>query len=351
MLAGVITGLRIENLRGVRAGELSGLSNLTILLGPNGSGKSALLDALLIGGSSSPGEAVGRAVKRRVAASTGARWLLWKSGAEGPATIGLDATDGGGRQFRIDPVDPADLKQSTWGEQFDFGLQVQVQGHGASWTVLFEYRGQRERSGLAYTVKGISPFGAARFVRMIDPAPGANQEHLARLFQRVKEAGQRAFAEDLLREVVPDCTGLDATIDDVDRPDVGVVYGGEVPRVLPVGLAGDGVYVLTRVALELANCPAGGVALLEEPEVHQYPRTLWRIAQAIIATVARGVQVILSTHSAELVRMLLDQAQPRDLLGRTAVFNLHLRGGQLVASRTDGATAIFAVDALGEDLR
>ena len=75
-----ITSVEIENLRGIRTAKLEGLAPLTVLTGPNGSGKSTVLDALDIGGSPNPAEAVRDAVERRELISGAARWLLWRGG-------------------------------------------------------------------------------------------------------------------------------------------------------------------------------------------------------------------------------------------------------------------------------
>src|SRR5437773_9919680 len=83
----VIQSVEINGLRGIREGKLTDLTPLVVLVGPNGSGKSTILDAILIGASPTPAEAVGQAVARREGLREGARWLLWKGGHEGPASV------------------------------------------------------------------------------------------------------------------------------------------------------------------------------------------------------------------------------------------------------------------------
>ncbi|MCH7878919.1 MAG: Hsp70 family protein [candidate division Zixibacteria bacterium] len=75
----MISSVEIKNFRGIREGKLEGLAPLTVLVGPNGSGKSTILDALLIGASPAPGDAIGRAVRRHQWTQDGARWLFWRA--------------------------------------------------------------------------------------------------------------------------------------------------------------------------------------------------------------------------------------------------------------------------------
>ena len=92
----MIRSIHIKGLRGIQAGKLADLPPLTILVGPNGSGKSTILDALLIGASSAPAEAIAQAVERRLDVRRGARWLLSRPSEE--ETRGVEvSTEAGNR--------------------------------------------------------------------------------------------------------------------------------------------------------------------------------------------------------------------------------------------------------------
>ncbi len=56
----MIRSVEIKGLRGILDGKLDDLTPLVVIVGPNGSGKSTILDALLIGASPVPGDAIGR---------------------------------------------------------------------------------------------------------------------------------------------------------------------------------------------------------------------------------------------------------------------------------------------------
>lgn len=120
---------------------------------------------------------------------------------------------------------------------------------------------------------------------------------------------------------------------------------------MPAGVEGEGVLAFLRLALELAG-PSEGLVLLEEPETFQHPASLVRSARAMVAAVRRGMQLVLTTHSLELVDRLLDEAQARGLpTGQLALFNLRLDAGTLLSSRFDGESVLDGRRILDQDLR
>jgi AAA15 family ATPase/GTPase len=104
-----------------------------------------------------------------------------------------------------------------------------------------------------------------------------------------------------------------------------------------------------QLALETAVAPEG-LVLVEEPEVYQHPRAIWANARGLLANVRRGVQIVLTTHSLELIDALLAEATPEDL-EKMALFNLRLDDGALMAARRDGDDITFARRELENDLR
>ena len=78
---------------------------------------------------------------------------------------------------------------------------------------------------------------------------------------------------------------------------------------IPIGVAGDGVQALVQLATEFAALPGGSV-LVEEPEVYQHPAALRLTARVLLATMRRGVQIILTTHSP----FLLDHVYPDEII-------------------------------------
>ena len=117
---------------------------------------------------------------------------------------------------------------------------------------------------------------------------------------------------------------------------------------VPVAIAGDGIQTLVQVTLAVARGP-GSTVLLEEPEATQHPRSLDQSARAIVAAVKRGVQVILSTHSLDLIDMLRQHLG--EDLPKLGVHHLACPGGELSVVRYSGAEVALARDVIGEDLR
>ena len=107
--------------------------------------------------------------------------------------------------------------------------------------------------------------------------------------------------------------------------------------------------LLLQQCLELA-APEGGVVLLEEPEVHMHPGAIRQIARAVLAAVERKVQVVLTTHSLELIDSLLSETKTEDL-DKLSFYRLQLREGTLKSSRLSGGEASVARDQIQDDLR
>jgi predicted ATPase len=166
------------------------------------------------------------------------------------------------------------------------------------------------------------------------------------LYTEVVRQGRRKVAVSIISEVVPGLVGLEILTED-NEPIIYLVFD---EYAVPAAVAGEGVQALIRASLELAASP-GGTVLLEEPEVHQHPRAIWQTARAIWAAVNRDVQVILSTHSLELIDALLSVVPDAADLEKMAVFRLLLEDGQLKSSRLTGTQAAEARSTIDEDLR
>ena len=185
-------------------------------------------------------------------------------------------------------------------------------------------------------------------MRLIDATAGSNHAPLPLVYSDARSLDRVAIPEEALRTIVPGFRGLLVLSDPDNIASLHMDIGG---RTIPVSLAGEGIVVLVRTMLELAACGDGGTALLEEPEAHQHPRTLRLMAQGICESVKRGVQVVLTTHSLELIDNLLHFAGEADILDRTAVHLLRLRDNILSATRVDGGAARFQVLEMESDLR
>ncbi|MHB2019147.1 MAG: AAA family ATPase [Candidatus Xenobia bacterium] len=182
-------------------------------------------------------------------------------------------------------------------------------------------------------------------VRIVE-APGANLEApLDQLYSEAVTLGRRREAKQILKSVVPALDDLEI-LTEAGSPILHVVFNDHS---VPIALAGEGIYALTRLTLELATRRCG-VVLLEEPEIHQHPAALRLCARVIWATVERDIQVILTTHSLDLIDMLLAEA-PADKLDRLSVFRFRLDNGRLLSSQTVGADVALSRTEIQDDLR
>jgi predicted ATPase len=180
------------------------------------------------------------------------------------------------------------------------------------------------------------------FVRLVDPGLPIP---LHRTFTEVTRSGRRDAVHELLADLIPGFERLEIIALAEDQFGLGITLDG---LSVPLGLAGDGIQAFTQLALEIAVAPEG-LVLVEEPEVYQHPKAIRQSARVLLANVRRGVQVVLTTHSLELIDALL--AEGEDDLDDMALFNLAIEGGKLKSGLRKGAEIEFARQELESDLR
>jgi hypothetical protein len=119
-------------------------------------------------------------------------------------------------------------------------------------------------------------------------------------------------------------------------------------RSMPLDAQGHGVRRGLRCLMVLASM-ARTALVIEEPELHQAPEPLRRLARVVCNRArAQRVQLVVSTHSLEAARAFL--AGARAAGSASAVGHLSLDGGRLHAVSLDGETAT-SLDATELDLR
>ncbi len=174
----------------------------------------------------------------------------------------------------------------------------------------------------------------------------SDQRDLTDVLSDAVAAGFRPVTVELLTAVVPGLKNLEV---------LRVGSGFEVwlvfeDRAVPLSVAGDGIRAVARLALELSALPSG-LALLEEPEVHQHPGALKQSAATIVGSVKRGLQVVVATHSLELIDELLLAAKKAEMLDKLTVQNLRLVGGVLASTRFEGPESDRIRNVIGTELR
>jgi predicted ATPase len=331
----MITGVTIKGLRGIREGSLHDLTPLVVLVGPNGSGKSTILEAILIGAHRNPAEAVGEAVNRRDAFISPANSLLWKWGREGSGEVEIVEEGGTSRRYVLTANNMRQI--SIGGKEQNTGGRVWENG----WNVSFGNDGRLQGYG-----GGTAPGSEKRSVLFVSPYLKEPGRPLSELFSALVRQGLRGEATALLGNLVPGLQQVEILTEE-NQPVLYLVFSD---RAVPATLAGDGIHLLLRLGLQLATFP-GGIALMEEPETHMHPAAIRQCARAIVAAVRRKIQIILSTHSLDLIDSLLSYLwEPADL-ELLSVYRVGLRDGLLLSSRLSGPDVSFARGTIMDDLR
>jgi predicted ATPase len=334
----MIRSVEIKNLRGIREGSLSDLTPLVVLVGPNGAGKSTILDALLIAANPQVADVVGQAVERRegVSASDGARWLLWKAGQAGAAELIVETAPE--RRHCVLSIAASSKSHTAMKAEIrdrDSNGRTTVSGHNLS----FEAGQPPGRYGF------FKPLGDVPEVRFLDPRSVGLRTPLHQLYTKVVEQG-------LIQEAIASIQTLIPGVQDIKilaPEDVPVVYLIFADRAVPAALAGDGIWLLLHLTFELAVQP-GGLVLMEEPEAHLHPGAIRQCARAILAAIRRKVQIVLSTHSLELIDFLLSECRDDDL-DHLSVYQVRLVEGVLKSSRLPGPDVAFSRSEIEDDLR
>jgi energy-coupling factor transporter ATP-binding protein EcfA2 len=335
----VIRSVEIKGLRGIREGKLADLSPLVVLVGPNGSGKSTILDALLIAANPRPPDAIGQAAERReeVGLSASARWLLWKGGNNGPGEITVE-TDSGVRKCSLSITSSHSINFTAIGGK--------IRDQDASGKTTETEINLGFEAGQGPGVYGFfKPLDDVPEVRFLDPRVVGLRTPLHQLYTRVVEKGLHKEAIASLKTLIPGIEDI-RILAEGDVPVVYLIFGGYA---VPAALAGDGIRLLLHLTFELATRP-GGLVLLEEPEVHMHPGAIWQSARAILAAVRRQIQVVLTTHSLELIDALVSECSDADLQ-LMSLYSLQLDGGILKFFRMAGPDVAFSRTQIQDDLR
>jgi len=330
----VISSIEITRFRGIREGKLEDLTPLTILVGPNGCGKSSVLDAMLIGGSRTIGQAIGEAVIRHGGLEFGAPWLLWRKGIPGPCKIAIhtnyatNTAAGIGeyvREIKLELAKQANGQHAVSAASQDTSVNRTFDPDVT--TVFFTRGNDYSVRNEAVCLISLKEFPGTRAVQAKRPQV---DKPLYQLLDEARTQGVLRTVVEIVQGVVPGAKELAIGVEG----DIPLSYLDYGDHAVPVALCGDGVYSLVLLSLELATYPDGTV-LLEEPEVHQHPGAIRQTIRAILAAVRRDIQVVLTTHSLELIDLLLMESSAEDL-ERLSVYRLELNDGVLSSFRMCG---------------
>jgi len=262
-----IEKVRIRRYRGIGDGSIDGLRRFTLLVGKNGAGKSSVLEAVYLASAYTTPEDPLRKVskldylaQRRGNKGTwdGERRFLWHgASANEPIVVEL-RTERGEVAFEV-----LDLPKGEQPVRLIRGDELVVQELGN--TLLID--------------------------RSLLSGPAVVE---ARMWLAAQAEGLVDVATSLLREFEPGAELSCAAHGDKCRLTVNAT---------PLDELGDGAKSVVLTILSLVYRPR--VLLIEEPESHLHPATLYALATALAELSRRlDFQVIATTHSAELVHIV-----------------------------------------------
>ncbi len=344
----MITSVKIETFRGVREGGVDGLAPISILVGPNNTGKSTVLEAIAVAGLAPDAHAVAEIVLRRGGPALDALARVVRQGAERASVIVQVVIAGQAQEQRAD-VSAGGNKKFEWSvEARQEGLQDPMDvlsigtPQGGRSVVLVDASGRRaDRIDLVNPIVKL-----ADSFRFVDVEAVRGRGALEDAYTLIDEAGQLAKIVKALSRAMPSLTDL--RILKVGQDFLLHTFFSSGPPV-PAYLAGDGFKRFLELAAAALNVRKG-IVLLEEPESFQHPRYLEELATLLHLAAKEGTQVVLSTHSVELIDLLL-QAPEAEGLAYPAVHRLRLVEGKLRATTIDRESAVIGRRDLLEDLR
>lgn len=327
----MLTSITIDGLRGIAHGELKDLAPLNVIVGTNGAGKSTILDAINIVANPFTTEAISVATKRRQLPLDYLRWLMPKGDTNSSAKVMARNSDQSCLvTLKCDEAQhiycAGEVSRSDDSKELTWSGTVYTSGHG------------HQNAGSAHL--------GVRNVRLIDSHGKDVLRPIHTLQSLAIQSGLRAEVRALIQSILPEVDDILIQSDDKDRPVAHVAYA---THSVPVSLVGDGIEVVIRLALELLLLD-DGLLLLEEPEVHLHPAALRQAARVIMEGVRRGVQVILTTHSLELIDRLVAELEETEL-SLLALFQVRLQHGQLKVARIPGDEVAFMRGQIEDDLR
>jgi hypothetical protein len=343
--ARVINEIEIKNFRGIREGKLSGLSQISILVGPNNSGKSTALEAVLLSIAVNFPWCLA-ALMRRGGKPIDAlsRAISFNDGTQ------IDSLRVGEQEQRfqtiISRVTPRDIhileearKQGMQEQLYQFRfLQRRGDQVASQLTCMVSTDG-----GLSTpTLEGGQPMKSE--INFVDLETVRHSGALEDAYSSLEKYGK-------LKDVVAALRSSFSTLQDLRILKVGTEFvlhsffsEGEP---VPTYLAGDGFKRMLALASALFS--GAELVVIEEPEAFQHPRYLRELTALIHAAAKKGVQIVLSTHSIELLDLLLNSA-PEGAEYPT-VHRTRLVDGKFSATRVSHEDAARLRSDLEEDLR
>ena len=348
----VIRNIHIKNFRGFQDFRLEGLNQLTILTGRNGCGKSTVLDALMIGAAPDFLTAVGTVVQRHPQSKDGSRWLFNKP--QEPVDLLVYSSPGESmRRLRFSGSLDSEAQKlselmtalgsakpfrkiSAFNLKYDQRTNEFSQFHHG--TLVFDLEGRHELKRLE------RPTGPVSAARLIDPALF---QDLSRSLSKAIQEGNRTRLQDFLKPVLPELLSIQILTEDDGSSNIYLEWPSGA---VPLSFSGDGIAAMLQIAIEAVRVEKDGLILIEEPEVFLHPKGISVVAGLLLELMREGRQVVVTTHSLELIDSLLGRSDELDR-ARMSLINLRPQDGSPKVVAWSGREFDYIREKIGEDLR
>jgi len=305
----IVKGLEVEGYRGLRKASLADFAGINVFVGRNGSGKSSILEALYI--ALKLDEGLGYVIKRRGWFGLASVEALFH-GKNREAKIEVLLGDGSREEVTIrrdilDALHIDTLKARGLDVNKLYTLNLSAKGKVVG-NVMF-YADSNGKYSSIHLEKEVRVVHNAMFIDWNSVYAYGTPEEVYSIM--VKEGGVEAKESviNTLRTVYEELR--DITV--LRTYDEWVLHLTFKDKATPYYVVGDGVrYAL--MYLMAVSTPREAVLLMEEPELHAHPSLMRIVVNTILNSHReRGNQVFLSTHSLELIEMLLEQAERHGL--------------------------------------
>jgi hypothetical protein len=331
----VLRHLHIENFRGLREFEMTGLGRVNLLVGTNNCGKTSVLEAIHI--LSVPGSpaAIWSTLLRRGETHAEANeregdvahLVHGHEIAIGPAfeVSGTNDADARSVTATFEERDLTELRTLARRLQIDESTpKSDAEGPFASTVLRLEWRWGQQQDDLRWPVtrrgglfRDLYSGGPPRTVEERPPvhfitAEGMAQDAVISLFDETVLTPDEATVLQALRTIEPGIERL-ASVGSTSRSRGGARGGIAMlldGKRVPIGSMGDGIWRLLGITLALVRA-SGGILLIDEIDTGLHFSVLVDMWRLVFETASRlDVQVFATTHSRDCYEALASVTQP-----------------------------------------
>ena len=338
----MITSLTIENFRGIKALKLNNLGQVNVIAGKNNAGKSSVLEGLSLLLGAFGGIQSFRSLLQEI--------LIWR-GWYGPQAV-EDLFHVKAESVRIEAVQA--------GIPWILTLKKEVKGINALPTfhiVLREVDKKSPKLDTGFQMHNLVDSSVlSSFLLSSKFDPNLNFEFVTpftlRKFGYVESLYSYAYEKKvvkdslrILREAYPEVEGFSPLF----KANKWILHVETEYGVYPYYLMGEGFKNAMIIAF-LSSLLRGGYLLIDLAEAFHHPKSLRVIAKTLLkGAKENNVQVFLTTHSLELIDLLLSEGLKKNINGR--VIYMRREDGDVKASIETFEESRELRETLGVDLR